>query len=62
VDAAPPHPATPLIIALLVLATAAWPLLHLGDEFLPRFDEGELLCMLVGAGQFVGQLADHVAR
>jgi Cu(I)/Ag(I) efflux system membrane protein CusA/SilA len=32
-------------IALLLLATTAWPLLHLGGEFLPRLDEGDLLYM-----------------
>ena len=32
-------------IALLALATTAWPLMRLGGEFLPRLDEGDLLYM-----------------
>ncbi|MGL6109845.1 MAG: efflux RND transporter permease subunit [Rubrivivax sp.] len=32
-------------IALVALATTAWPLMHLGGEFLPTIDEGDLLYM-----------------
>ncbi|EPG9490496.1 efflux RND transporter permease subunit, partial [Pseudomonas aeruginosa] len=34
-----------LLIAVLALATTAWPLARLGGEFLPRLDEGDLLYM-----------------
>jgi Cu(I)/Ag(I) efflux system membrane protein CusA/SilA len=39
------HPKTLLVIAGLVFATAAWPLLRLGGEFMPNMDEGDLLYM-----------------
>ena len=38
-------PKATLAIALLALATTAWPLMRLGGEFLPRLDEGDLLYM-----------------
>ena len=38
-------PKATLVIALLALATTAWPLARLGGEFLPRLDEGDLLYM-----------------
>jgi Cu(I)/Ag(I) efflux system membrane protein CusA/SilA len=38
-------PRTTLAIALLALATTAWPLSRLGGEFLPQIDEGDLLYM-----------------
>ncbi|MEO8297940.1 MAG: efflux RND transporter permease subunit [Burkholderiales bacterium] len=38
-------PKATLAIAVAVLATTAWPLLHLGGEFLPALDEGDLLYM-----------------
>jgi Cu(I)/Ag(I) efflux system membrane protein CusA/SilA len=38
-------PAATLAIALLALLATAWPALHLGGEFLPAFDEGDLLYM-----------------
>jgi len=38
-------PKATIAIALLALATTVWPLLHLGGEFLPRIDEGDLLYM-----------------
>ncbi len=38
-------PKTILLAACLVLASAAWPIAHLGGEFLPRIDEGDLLYM-----------------
>ncbi len=39
------HPGKTLFIALVVLMTTAWPLTHLGGEFLPPMDEGDLLYM-----------------
>ncbi len=38
-------PKLTLVIALLALATTAWPLMRLGGEFLPPLDEGDLLYM-----------------
>ncbi|MBA3773475.1 MAG: efflux RND transporter permease subunit [Ramlibacter sp.] len=38
-------PKLTLAIAGLVLATSLWPLLHIGGEFMPRLDEGDLLYM-----------------
>ena len=38
-------PRMTLAIALALLASTAWPLLHLGGEFLPKLDEGDLLYM-----------------
>lgn len=39
------HPKRTLCAALLVLLSTLWPLSHLGGEFLPRMDEGDLLYM-----------------
>jgi len=38
-------PKTTLAVAVIVLATTAWPLMRLGGEFLPPLDEGDLLYM-----------------
>ena len=38
-------PRTTLVIAVLAFATTAWPLSHLGAEFMPNMDEGDLLYM-----------------
>jgi Cu(I)/Ag(I) efflux system membrane protein CusA/SilA len=38
-------PKAALIVALVVLAATAWPLTHLGTEFMPNLDEGDLLYM-----------------
>jgi Cu(I)/Ag(I) efflux system membrane protein CusA/SilA len=38
-------PKATVAIALLALASTAWPLLQLGGEFLPKIDEGDLLYM-----------------
>ncbi|MDP1692190.1 MAG: efflux RND transporter permease subunit [Burkholderiaceae bacterium] len=38
-------PKSTLGIAVLLLATTAWPLSQLGGEFLPKIDEGDLLYM-----------------
>ena len=39
------RPRTTLVIAALLFATTAWPLTHLGGEFMPQMDEGDLLYM-----------------
>ena len=39
------RPRTTLVVALLAFATTAWPLAHLGGEFMPSMDEGDLLYM-----------------
>ncbi|MBL0422549.1 efflux RND transporter permease subunit [Ramlibacter sp. AW1] len=38
-------PRLTLGVALLILATSIWPLRHIGSEFMPRLDEGDLLYM-----------------
>jgi Cu(I)/Ag(I) efflux system membrane protein CusA/SilA len=38
-------PKATLAVAVLLLATTAWPLMRLGGEFLPPLDEGDLLYM-----------------
>ena len=44
-DAVLRWPKATLALAVLALATTAWPLMRLGGEFLPRLDEGDLLYM-----------------
>jgi Cu(I)/Ag(I) efflux system membrane protein CusA/SilA len=44
-DRALRFPKSTLVIAVLALATTAWPLMRLGGEFLPPLDEGDLLYM-----------------
>ena len=44
-DLALRRPRLTLAVALLVLASSAWPLSRLGGEFLPAMDEGDLLYM-----------------
>lgn len=39
------HPKAVLAAAVLVAVTAIWPLRHLGSEFMPDLDEGDLLYM-----------------
>jgi Cu(I)/Ag(I) efflux system membrane protein CusA/SilA len=39
------NPRLILLVALLALATTAWPLSRLGGEFMPMMDEGDLLYM-----------------
>ncbi|HEY1448638.1 MAG TPA: CusA/CzcA family heavy metal efflux RND transporter, partial [Caulobacteraceae bacterium] len=39
------RPRLVLILAALVFATTAWPLTHLGGEFMPALDEGDVLYM-----------------
>jgi len=39
------HPKTTLLTAMLLFMTTSWPLKHLGGEFLPPLDEGDLLYM-----------------
>ena len=38
-------PKRTLMVAVVVLATSLWPLQHIGGEFMPRLDEGDLLYM-----------------
>ena len=44
-DAVLRRPRTTLVAAALVFLTTLWPLSHLGGEFLPPLDEGDLLYM-----------------
>ncbi|HRI17160.1 MAG TPA: efflux RND transporter permease subunit [Burkholderiaceae bacterium] len=44
-DAVLRWPRATLVVAVLFLATTAWPLARLGGEFLPPLDEGDLLYM-----------------
>jgi Cu(I)/Ag(I) efflux system membrane protein CusA/SilA len=39
------HPRATLAVAALIFATSAWPLTHLGGEFMPPMNEGDLLYM-----------------
>jgi Cu(I)/Ag(I) efflux system membrane protein CusA/SilA len=39
------RPRTTLVAAVLAFATTAWPLAHLGGEFMPQMNEGDLLYM-----------------
>ena len=39
------RPRTTLVLAALVFATTAWPLTHMGGEFIPILDEGDVLYM-----------------
>jgi copper/silver efflux system protein len=38
-------PKTVILLALVVLATSWWPLSHIGSEFIPPLDEGDLMYM-----------------
>src|SRR5205085_8573689 len=44
-DAVLRWPKMTIVAALVVLATALWPLANIGGEFMPRLDEGDLLYM-----------------
>ncbi|MCK1789680.1 efflux RND transporter permease subunit [Pseudomonas violetae] len=44
-DAVLRRPKLTLLVALLVFVSAVWPMSHLGGEFLPPLDEGDLLYM-----------------
>lgn len=39
------RPKTTLFVALIVLLTSLWPISHIGGEFMPAMDEGDLLYM-----------------
>jgi heavy metal efflux pump (cobalt-zinc-cadmium) len=39
------HPKTTIAVAALVFAASLWPLKHIGSEFIPPLDEGDLLYM-----------------
>ncbi|KGD66726.1 CzcA family heavy metal RND efflux protein [Alcanivorax nanhaiticus] len=60
------RPKTTLVVAVLVFLTTAWPLSHLGGEFLPPLDEGDLLYMpsaLPGlSSQKAGELLQQTDR
>ncbi len=45
IDAALRHRRATLLLSVLLVATSVWPFLRLGSEFMPRFDEGDLLYM-----------------
>lgn len=44
-DAVLRAPKLTLVVAVVVLATSLWPLQHIGGEFMPQQDEGDLLYM-----------------
>jgi Cu(I)/Ag(I) efflux system membrane protein CusA/SilA len=44
-DGALNHPRVVIVIAVLALATTAWPIMRSGAEFMPAMDEGDLLYM-----------------
>ena len=60
------RPRMTLVIAALAFATTAWPLTHLGGEFMPQMDEGDLLYMpsaLPGlSAQKAGELLQQTDR
>jgi len=39
------RPKLTVVVAAMLLATSLWPLRHIGGEFMPRLDEGDLLYM-----------------
>ncbi|MFQ5534538.1 MAG: efflux RND transporter permease subunit [Sphingomonadales bacterium] len=39
------HPKSMVAVTLLIMASAVWPLRHIGSEFMPDLDEGDLLYM-----------------
>jgi len=39
------HPKTVLVAALLILLATVYPVTHMGGEFMPPLDEGDLLYM-----------------
>jgi Cu(I)/Ag(I) efflux system membrane protein CusA/SilA len=39
------YPKTTLLVAALLLLSALWPLQHIGSEFIPSLDEGDLMYM-----------------
>jgi len=62
-------PGTILLIALLLTLTMLWPVAHLGSEFMPDLDEGDLLYMpstfpavSIGKAQQVLQQTDKLIR
>jgi copper/silver efflux system protein len=44
-DAVLRFPKTTIIVALVAMTATAWPVLHVGGEFMPPMDEGDLLYM-----------------
>ena len=68
-DAVLRNPKSTLVVAAVVLAATAWPMLRLGGEFLPPLDEGDLLYMpsalpglSVGKGAELLQQTDRLIR
>jgi len=52
-------PKTTIVVALLLLASTAWPILKIGGEFMPPLDEGDLLYMPTALpGLSVGKAAE----
>jgi Cu(I)/Ag(I) efflux system membrane protein CusA/SilA len=56
------RPKATLVIAMVALATTAWPLTQLGGEFLPAIDEGDLLYMPSALPGLSAQQATHLLQ
>ena len=63
------HPRSTLAVAALALLLSLWPLAHLGSEFMPPLDEGDLLYMptalpglAVGKGAELLQKTDRILK
>lgn len=63
------RPGTVCLLALLVLASTAWPVARLGSEFMPELDEGDLMYMpttlpglSIGKAQELLQQTDRLIR
>ncbi len=62
-------PKTVIIVAILALASAVWPLARMGSEFMPPLDEGDLLYMpttlpgvSIGEAARILQITDRAIR
>ena len=63
------RPGTVCVLALLAIASAAWPVSRLGSEFMPELDEGDLMYMpttfpglSIGKAQELLQQTDRLIR
>jgi Cu(I)/Ag(I) efflux system membrane protein CusA/SilA len=56
------RPRTTLLLAVLAFATTAWPLTHLGGEFMPQMNEGDLLYMPSALPGLSGQKASELLQ
>jgi Cu(I)/Ag(I) efflux system membrane protein CusA/SilA len=56
------RPRTTLLLAALAFATTAWPLTHLGGEFMPQMNEGDLLYMPSALPGLSGQKASELLQ